>query len=80
MNQEKLAGEGRDLGGKIKATVGDVTGDDSLQAEGTADQLAGKAHKGVGAARDFARQRPWTAAALAGVVGLALLNTLRGKL
>ncbi|WP_174842746.1 hypothetical protein [Sphingomonas sp. ID1715] len=30
-------------------------------------------------ATGFAKQRPWATAALAGVVGVALLNTLRGK-
>jgi ElaB/YqjD/DUF883 family membrane-anchored ribosome-binding protein len=36
------------------------------------NQIAGKATQ-------FAKQRPWATAALAGVVGMALLNTLRGK-
>ena len=30
-------------------------------------------------ATTFAKERPWATAALAGVVGVALLNTLRGK-
>ena len=30
-------------------------------------------------ATSFAKERPWATAALAGVVGMALLNTLRGK-
>lgn len=30
-------------------------------------------------ATQFAKERPWATAALAGVVGMALLNTLRGK-
>jgi uncharacterized protein YjbJ (UPF0337 family) len=94
MNEDKLAGEGRDIVGKIKETAGDVTGNSALQGEGLADQLAGKVQKVVGVARDalgadteplldkarrFARERPFAAAALAGVVGVALLNTLRGK-
>ena len=41
-------------------------------ALGSAGELAGKA-------RQFAKDRPYTAAALAGVVGIAILNTLRGK-
>jgi ElaB/YqjD/DUF883 family membrane-anchored ribosome-binding protein len=36
------------------------------------NQMANKATK-------FAKERPWATAALAGVVGMALLNTLRGK-
>ncbi len=30
-------------------------------------------------ARGFAKDRPWTSAALAGVAAIAVLNTLRGK-
>lgn len=33
----------------------------------------------VNKATEFAKQRPWASAALAGVIGVALLNTLRGK-
>ena len=93
MNSDTLTGEGRDLGGKVKETAGNATGSASLQGEGLSDQLSGKAQKVVGAARDalngtgpivdqakgFAKARPFATAALAGVVGLALLNTIRGK-
>jgi len=33
----------------------------------------------VNKATEFAKKRPWATATLAGVVGVALLNTLRGK-
>lgn len=33
----------------------------------------------VNKATQFAKQRPWAVATLAGVVGVAILNTLRGK-
>lgn len=94
MNSDSLAGEGKDLGGKVKETAGDVTGDTSLEGEGMVDQVSGKLQKALGGARDavndgagpladrvrgFARDRPWAAAAVAGVLGVALLNTLRGK-
>lgn len=94
MNEDTLAGEGRDIAGKIKETVGDITGENRLQGEGLADQLGGKVQKVVGAARDalaadgqpivgkakqFARERPWASAVLIGVVGLGILNMLRDK-
>lgn len=94
MNETMLAGEGRDILGKAEETAGDLTGNRALQSEGLGDQLRGKAEKVVGAARDalaldgeplldrarrFARERPFVAATLAGVLGLALLNTLRGR-
>lgn len=43
------------------------------------DTLSGKAGPLVGQAKQFAKDRPFATAALAGVVGLALLNTLRGR-
>ena len=90
MNTTTLKGDGQALGGQIKETVGDVTGNSSLQGEGVVDQITGNANKAVGAARDavgpltekattFAKTRPYATAALLGVVGLAVLNTLRGK-
>lgn len=94
MNSDSIIGGGRDVGGQIKEGVGVATGDRALEAEGKADQLGGQVQKGYGAAKDavlngtgplvdkartFAKDRPFAAAALAGVVGLAILNTLRGK-
>ena len=94
MNSDTLSGEGQNLTGKLKEVAGSATGDETLRTEGVADQLSGNAQQIVGAARDavangvgplvdqaktFARNRPFAAAALAGVVGIALLNTLRGK-
>ena len=92
MTDTQLSGEGQDLKGKVKETAGDLTGDRSLQGEGLTDQVTGKLQKAFGKvgdaaganpltdkARTFARERPWATAALAGVLGVALLNTLRGK-
>ena len=93
MNDDTAKGIGTDFGGKVKETAGDLTGDNQLKGEGLADQISGKATKAIAAAKDaignpgplmdrakgFARQRPFAAAALAGVIGVALLNTLRGK-
>ena len=93
MNTTTLKGEGQDLSGSLKEQFGKATGDTSLQGEGIADQIAGNAKQLAGAAKDvianpgptvekakgFAQARPYATAALVGVVGLALLNTLRGK-
>lgn len=94
MNEDMMQGEGRDLGGKVQETVGDLTGDRSMQADGIGNQLSGKAQKLAGGVRDavaegatpwidrtraFVQARPYASAALAGVLGIALLNTLRGR-
>lgn len=90
MSTTTLKGEGQDLVGSAKQAVGEATGDRSTQFSGATDQLAGAANKVIGNASDtitplavkartFAKDRPYATAALVGVVGLALLNTLRGK-
>jgi uncharacterized protein YjbJ (UPF0337 family) len=93
MNQDTAAGTGNDIAGKVKETAGSVTGDRSLQAGGIVDQVKGAIQKTIGGseggsgavndtvgkARQFAKDRPWAAAAAAGVIGIAILNTLRGR-
>jgi uncharacterized protein YjbJ (UPF0337 family) len=93
MNTTTLKGEGQDLGGNVKESVGKATGDTSMQNDGVADQISGTAKQIAGAAKNvfsnpkltidkakgFAQGRPYATAALVGVVGIALLNTLRGK-
>jgi uncharacterized protein YjbJ (UPF0337 family) len=94
MNTDTLTGSTNDLGGKLKEGLGSTFGDKSLEAEGKSDQLTGKAQKAIGDARDvvedtirpvvdyarqFIKERPFTAATLGGVLGIALINTLRGK-
>lgn len=44
---DKFENKAEDLGGRAKETIGDVTGDDQLKAEGATDQLKAKA-KDVG--------------------------------
>ena len=93
MNSTTIEGQGQSVTGGIKKAVGNVTGDDQLQASGAADQVGGDAKQMIGAAKDaianpgplldkakaFAKDRPWATAALVGTLGLALINTLRGK-
>ena len=94
MNEDTLAGEGRNLGGKVKEAVGKATGDQATQNQGVADQVAGNLQQSYGAAKDaivqgagpladkakaFAKERPWATAALVGTIALAVFNTLRGK-
>lgn len=93
MNATTFEGDTQKLTGNVKEGVGAALGDDSLRSEGVADQVVGSAKQAAGVARDaianpgpvvekaksFAKERPYAAAALVGVVGLAILNTLRGK-
>lgn len=79
MNIDSVIGEGNSAKGKIKQNIGQATGDQQLQADGTFDQISGEARKAFGALRDFAREQPLKTAAVAGALGLALLGTLRGR-
>lgn len=93
MNSTSLEGDGQKLGGNVKETAGKAIGDQSLQGEGVADQVVGGAKQAAGAlsdaianpgplvdkAKTFARERPWATAALLGTIGLAVINTLRGR-
>lgn len=90
MNSDTLTGTTTDVGGKLKEGLGKTFGDDRLRAEGTADRAEGTVQKTFGEAKDsvrplldqarsFVNERPWAAAAVGGVLGLAILNTLRGK-
>ena len=94
MNTDTLNGTAANVGGKLKETLGGAIGDKSLRSEGAEDQLGGTIQKTVGQAKDavednirplldyvrqVSKERPFTAAALAGVLGIAVINTLRGK-
>ena len=83
MNTDTLTGSATDIGGKVKEGLGTALNDKSLQAEGKTDQFSGKAQRPFAEAkavvRSLAQDRPFAAAALGGVLGLALINTLRGK-
>lgn len=92
MNSDTVTGEGRNLLGKAKEAVGEVTGDGRMRADGIGDQLGGNLQSMLGAARDainagverlpaparrFVRERPVASAAIAGVASLFLLKMLR---
>ena len=79
MNIDTIAGEGTQMKGQLKQDLGGLTGDQSLRSEGASDQMSGSVRKGIGQVRDFAKQNPAATAAAAGIFGLAILNTLRGK-
>ena len=56
MDKDRIEGSGTNIKGKIKETVGKVTGDSKTEAEGQADQVKGKAQNAVGGLKDKARE------------------------
>lgn len=55
MDKDRIQGAVDQAKGAIKDTVGHLTGDQKLQAEGKADKAAGKAESTVGGVKDTAR-------------------------
>jgi uncharacterized protein YjbJ (UPF0337 family) len=55
MNEDRIAGTARNLGGKVGEGVGRLTGDIEEQAQGKLDQVAGTAQDLYGQTADVAR-------------------------
>ena len=56
MDENRLTGSTRNLGGKIEEKAGSVVGDARTQVEGTLDQAAGAAQDLYGQTADAARE------------------------
>ncbi|MCU1285749.1 MAG: CsbD-like protein [Acidobacteriales bacterium] len=55
MNDDRAKGKVDDIKGRVKRQVGEWTGDEDLQAEGTADQAKGKVQNAFGKVKDAAK-------------------------
>ena len=55
MDKDQVKGVVNDEAGRVKRVVGKWSGDTNLQAEGTAQQIKGKAQKAWGTVKDAAR-------------------------
>ena len=51
-DKDRIEGAAKNIGGKIKEGVGNLTGDQKLKAEGKADQIEGKAQNAFGGLKD----------------------------
>ena len=54
MDDNRISGTARNIGGKVEENLGRVTGDSKMQAEGIAKQVSGVAQDMYGQARDTA--------------------------
>ena len=52
MDENRVEGTAKDIGGNIKSAVGDMTGDTKTQASGTVDQIVGTAQRTYGKIKD----------------------------
>lgn len=55
MDDDRIEGAARNVGGKIKEGVGKLVGDGKLEAEGKADQVKGRVQNTVGGVKDSLR-------------------------
>lgn len=55
MHKDTVKGSAKDMKGSVKEAAGKATGNERLEAEGVADQAAGKVQKGVGNLKEAAR-------------------------
>jgi len=57
MNEDRIAGQWKQLAGKIKEKWGKLTDDDLTRASGTSEYLAGRIQERYGIARDVAEKQ-----------------------
>lgn len=57
MNENKVKGKAKDIGGKIQEEVGDAIGSSEQQAKGLAKQVEGKTQEKLGDAQEALRNR-----------------------
>lgn len=56
MDDKRVKGAAKNVGGKVKEGLGKVTGDEKLKREGQADQVTGKVENAVGGLKDEVRE------------------------
>jgi uncharacterized protein YjbJ (UPF0337 family) len=56
MDDNRVKGAARNVGGKIKEGVGRAVGDEKMKREGQADQVTGKVENTVGGLKDEVRE------------------------
>ncbi len=90
MDENRLEGTAKNLGGKLQDAVGGLTGDTATQLRGKANQAAGTAQNAFGSAMDTVstwtdriagttKERPFTALLVAVSVGFALQLMIRTR-
>ena len=55
VDDDRVEGAARNVGGKVKEGVGKLVGDEKLRREGQVDQVKGRAQNAIGGIKDRAR-------------------------
>ncbi len=85
VNRNIAEGTGRDIGGTVKEGLGNLLQDRDMQAEGVAEQAAGKTQKAgghleqsieeiAGPLVDFVKRQPVLSAGIAAIAGFLLFR------
>jgi uncharacterized protein YjbJ (UPF0337 family) len=56
VDEDRVEGAARNIGGKVKEGVGKAVGDEKLRREGQVDQVKGRAENAIGGIKDKARE------------------------
>ena len=56
VDDDRIEGAAKNIGGKIKEGVGKAVGDEKLRREGQVDQVKGRAENAIGGIKDEARE------------------------
>ncbi len=57
MDDDRMKGAAKNVGGKVKEGLGKALGDEKLKREGQADQVTGKVQNTVGGVKDAVRDK-----------------------
>ncbi|WP_248752056.1 CsbD family protein [Pseudomonas sp. MWU15-20650] len=83
MNSEQVKGAVEKVAGKAQGVIGDLAGDEHLQAEGVARQAAGQLQQTYGDAldtvSDFAKHKPLASVAIVAGIGVLVGLLLRRR-
>ena len=56
IDNDRVEGSAKNLGGKLKEGLGNLTGDAKLRSDGRAEQIEGTAQNAIGGIKDSARE------------------------
>ena len=57
VDEDRVEGSAKNIGGKIKEGVGKAVGDEKLNRDGQVDQVKGRAQNAIGGIKDEAREK-----------------------
>jgi uncharacterized protein YjbJ (UPF0337 family) len=79
MDENRVSGTAKNIGGKLEESVGRVTGDTKTQADGIAKQVSGTAQDVYGQTRDAASEVAGTARETGISFGKLLTSTIEAQ-